>query len=210
MREFILSCVTATAAIIGIILSVCQLRESNRQALFKQRVKCLIKARGLMELYKENRESILKDKDQSPYLTVDMTFLDLTNNSYLCDISEVIQNLLNPPLQRKFTIRLEDLKELSQQIRFSFTGDDAEKLSEFIIQYQRTLYELYKYQILIKKMSEANEKKAQPLETLQQDIGEPGRRKKLWNQLDQLDSAYNELKDNGCLTRLEKKTRLHC
>ncbi len=209
MREFILSCATAAAAIIGIILSVCQLRESNRQALFKQRVKCLIKAKGLMELYKENREDILNDRDQSPYLTVDMTFLYLTNNSYLCDIGEVIQNLLNPPLQRKFLIRLEDLKELSQQVRFSFTGNDAEKLSEFIIQYQRTLHELYKYQIIIKKMDEESIKNQQHFEKLQRDI-EPGRRKKLWAQLDQLDSAFNELKDNGCLTRLEKKTRLHC
>ncbi len=163
-----------------------------------------------MELYKENREDILNDRDQSPYLTVDMTFLHLTNNSYLCDIGKVIQNLLNPPLQRKFLIRLEDLKELSQQVRFSFTDSDAEKLSEFIIQYQRTLHELYKYQIIIKKMDEENDKNTQPLETLQQNIDEPDRRKKLWDQLDQLDSAYNELEDNGCLAKLEEKTRLHC
>jgi len=58
-------------------------------------------------------------------------------------------------------------------------------------------------------MDEESIKNQQHFEKLQRDI-EPGRRKKLWAQLDQLDSAFNELENSGGLTKLEKKTRLHC
>ena len=205
MREFILSCATAAAAIAGKFLTWYQIKASNKQSLFEKRVKYLIESESLAKLYKENREDILGDREQSPLPTANVIFGYLTNNSHLYDIGTAILNPLDSPLHQKFLTRLEDFKELSLKIELSFSDDNSKMLNDFIIRYQEVLHELYKYQIFLNKME--NSKETIGTEEMRRFTSKYNKR--LWNEIDKLDLAYNRLIDNDCISKLENKTKLH-
>ena len=61
---------------------------------------------------------------------------------------------LHNPEQKEFLKLLEDLRNNAEKMEFIFEGEVAIKIKEFMLAYAELLMELYKYRILIDKMSE--------------------------------------------------------
>ena len=97
--SFWFSIITAVTAVIALLQTSKQIKVSNKQNLFEKRMDVLIKVTGLLKLYEENREIMLNDdnKDNSVVLMVDFDFQNLTNNSYLEDITICVYKTLEHP-----------------------------------------------------------------------------------------------------------------
>mgnify|MGYP004659483543 FL=1 len=61
---------------------------------------------------------------------------------------------IHNPEQKEFLKLLEDLRNNAEKMKFIFEGKVAIKIKEFMLAYAELLMELYKYRILIDKMSE--------------------------------------------------------
>lgn len=153
--ENIFSILTAIIAIVAIWQTHRQIKINNKQFLFENRVRKYTLASSLIQLYKEN-QSLLdysKSKDDEAII-VDFEFINLTNMGYLKDITEIIFDTKNNEMKTKFLLKLEELKQLANEISFLFKRNQGMLLKNFIANYQNVLLELYKYQILQNLMKE--------------------------------------------------------
>lgn len=208
--EKILSIVTAVTAVIGIVLTWVQILKSNKQALFEKRIKYMVIVSGLVKLYKDNREGILRDTNDknSPDFSNDIKFRELTNNTYLSTVSNVIQHPKDDSLRKNFLTALEDMEKLSWKIKLSFRCKASILTGDFVYQYQETLRKMYEYQIVLNKIDECNKKEDRKLEEWQEKIGEIEHIKKLWDQYGELENAYNKLVKNKSMEKLNKQTKI--
>ena len=148
--------ITALIAIIALLQTHKQIKISNKQYLFDKRLSNYLLAKGLLELYKDN-ESLLDytDDPDDEAIIVNYQFINLTNNNYLKDVTCIINEPKNNEFKNNFLVKIEELKQLSNEVRFLFPNKNGLLLSNFIMKYQNVLMELYKYQIvldLMKKM----------------------------------------------------------
>lgn len=146
--NFWLSIVTVVAAVIALMQTKQQIKLSNKQHLFDKRVEQYLIAKGLIQLY-ENNDTILVFKENEPILSIDFIFMQMTNNTYMEQMVDVISHPLEEPYHKKFLIRLEELKEISTKIKFIFSGKEAILLGDYILHYQELLFKMYQYQILL-------------------------------------------------------------
>lgn len=110
--------------------------------------------KGLINLYNENRKQIEEEKKEEIYFNCEFLFYEMINNSYLEPMGEVMKSPLHNPEQKEFLKLLEDLRNNAEKMEFIFEGEVAIKIKEFMLAYAELLMELYKYRILIDKMSE--------------------------------------------------------
>ena len=110
--------------------------------------------KGLINLYNENRNQIEEEKKEGIYFNCEFLFYEMINNSYLEPMGEVMKSPLHNPEQKEFLKLLEDLRNNAEKMKFIFEGKVAIKIKEFMLAYAELLMELYKYRILIDKMSE--------------------------------------------------------
>lgn len=153
----IVSILTAMTAIIAIFISVIQLNISNRQYLFERRLKAYLNIKWMKSLCDKNKElcySYIKDAENGPLFAIDFLFINLTNVSYLEGIQGVIVNLLDNEKQREFLLKLEEIKSMCEEIRLIFPEQIGYPLSDFIYYYHEMLISMYKYQIIINRISD--------------------------------------------------------
>lgn len=146
--------ISSVLAVIAIIQTKKQIELSNKQNLFKDRVTGYLILKGLINLYKENRNQIEEEKKEGIYYNCEFLFYEMINNSYLEPMGEVMKSPLHNPEQKEFLKLLEDLRNNAEKMEFIFEGEVAIKIKEFMLAYAELLMELYKYRILIDKMSE--------------------------------------------------------
>ena len=130
--NFWLSLITGLTAVIALVLTLMQIRLSNKQSLFERRLECYLKIDGLMQLYKENQKLLETERKDEPLFAVDLEFLWLTNNTYLEEASEAIKKPLENPEHKKFLVKREELKKLSAEAELIFKGRSAKTISCFI------------------------------------------------------------------------------
>ena len=142
--------ITAFIAIIALLQTHKQIKISNKQFLFDKRLSKYLLTKGLLELYKDN-ENLLDytNHPDNESIVVDYQFINLTNNNYLKDVTCVINELENKDFKKKFLVKIEELKELSTEVRFLFPNKSGLLIGNFIMKYQNVLMELYKYQIIL-------------------------------------------------------------
>lgn len=182
--------ITAVIAIIALFQTHVQIKISNKQFLFDKRLDKYLLAKGLLELYKDNKK--LLDYNSCPddkAIIVDYQFINLTNNNYLKDVTCIINEPKNNDFKNDFLVKIEELKKLSTEIKFLFPNKSGQLLGNFIMKYQNILMELYKYQIISDLINDDNiPKKNKPTYIeLQKEYGELEHRHRLYN-------AINELK----------------
>lgn len=141
-------------AVVAIFQTKKQIELSNKQNLFKDRVTGYLILKGLINLYNENRKQIEEEKKEEIYFNCEFLFYEMINNSYLEPMGEVMKYPLHNPEQKEFLKLLEDLRNNAEKMEFIFEGEVAIKIKEFMLAYAELLMELYKYRILIDKMSE--------------------------------------------------------
>lgn len=145
---------SSVLAVVAIFQTKKQIEPSNKQNLFKDRVTGYLILKGLINLYNENRKQIEEEKKEEIYFNCEFLFYEMINNSYLEPMGEVMKSPLHNPEQKEFLKLLEDLRNNAEKMEFIFEGEVAIKIKEFMLAYAELLMELYKYRILIDKMSE--------------------------------------------------------
>ena len=88
-------------AVIALIQTKKQIEVSNKQNLFKARIKSYLLVKALINLYRNNREEIEGEKEDNIYFNCEFLFYQMINNSYLeiwgvlCNFLCIIQNKKN-------------------------------------------------------------------------------------------------------------------
>ena len=83
---------------------------SNKQQLFDRRLKVYMTVHGLLELYRQNRHIFEMDKKNEVQRTIDLEYKWLTNNIFMAEICEVIDDPLEINYRRKFMKKCEELQ----------------------------------------------------------------------------------------------------
>lgn len=118
--NFWLSLITAITAVSAVVLSVKQIKLSNKQYLFERRLNVYMIAVGLISLYQENKILIEGKRKDEPQYDIDYIFMWLTNNTYMETQSAVIAHPLEQPYQKEFLKKCEELHSLAIETRLIF------------------------------------------------------------------------------------------
>lgn len=211
IKNNLFAIITASIAIIALLQTHKQIKISNKQYLFDKRLSKYLLAKGLLELYKGN-ESLLDytDDHDNEAIIVDYQFINLTNNNYLKDVTCIINEPKNNEFKNNFLVKIEELKQLSDEVRFLFPNKSGLLLSNFIIKYQNVLMELYKYQIVLDlmKKNEIPRKNKPTYSELQNEYGELKHRHRLYDAIDDLEKSYNEVVSKRAINKIEKSIKL--
>lgn len=203
--------ITALIAIIALLQTHKQIKISNKQYLFDKRLSKYLLAKGLLELYKDN-ESLLDytDDPDDEAIIVDYQFINLTNNNYLKDVTCIINEPKNNELKNNFLVKIEELKKLSNEVRFLFQNKNGLLLCNFIMKYQNVLMELYKYQIVLDSMkkNEIPRKNKPTYNELQNEYEELKHRHRLYDAIDDLKKSYHEVVSKKVINKIEKSIKL--
>lgn len=207
----LLPIITIIATLIALWQTHKQIKISNKQYLFDKRLSKYLLAKGLLELYKDN-ESLLDytDDPDNEAIIVDYQFINLTNNNYLKDITCIINEPKNNEFKNKILVKIEELKQLSNEVRFLFPNKSGLLLSNFIMKYQNVLMELYKYQIVLDlmKKDEIPRKNKPTYNELQNEYGELKHRHRLYDAIDDLKKSYHEAVSKKVINKIEKSIKL--
>ena len=207
----LLPIITIIATLIALWQTHKQIKISNKQYLFDKRLSKYLLAKGLLELYKDN-ESLLDytDYPDTEAIIVDYQFINLTNNNYLKDVTCIINEPKNNEFKNNFLVKIEDLKQLSNEVRFLFPNKRGLLLSNFIMKYQNVLMELYKYQIVLDlmKKDEIPRKNKPTYNELQNEYGELKHRHRLYDAIDDLKKSYHEVISKKVINKIEKSIKL--
>lgn len=206
--NFWLSLLTGLTAVIALVLTLIQIRLSNRQSLFERRLECYLKIDGLMQLYKENQKLLESERKDEPIFAVDLEFLWLTNNTYLEEASEAIKKPLENPGHKKFLLKREELKKLSTEVELIFKGRSAKTISYFISDYEQLLFKMYQYQILLNNMHNYSEQFKTTLEMAQKGVNETAYREKLLYAYANIKMAYLQVSQNHVMEKLKNQIKL--
>lgn len=203
--------ITASIAIIALFQTHKQIKISNKQFLFDKRLNKYLLAKGLLELYKDN-ESLLDytDDPDDEAIIVDYQFINLTNNNYLKDVTCIINEPKNNEFKNNFLVKIEELKKLSNEVRFLFQNKNGLLLGNFIMEYQNVLMELYKYQMVLDSMVNDNipRKNKPPYNELQKNYDELKHRQRLYNAIDNLKKSYHKVVSKKTVNEIEKSIKL--
>lgn len=211
LENNLFSIITAFIAIIALFQTHVQIKISNKQFLFDKRLDKYLLAKGLLELYKDSEK--LLDYNNYPddkAIIVDYQFINLTNNNYLKDVTCIIYEPKNNDFKNAFLVKIEELKELSTEVRFLFPNKSGQLLENFIMKYQNVLMELYKYQITLDSMkNDKIPRKNKPTyNELQKEYGELKYRYRLYDAINDLEKSYCDVIDKKVINKVEKSIKL--
>lgn len=211
IKNNLFAIVTAFIAIIALFQTHKQIKNSNKQFLFDKRLDKYLLAKGLLELYKANEK--LLDYNNYPddeAIIVDFQFINLTNNNYLKDVTCIIKTPKNNDYKKNFLVKIEELKELSNEIRFLFPNKNGVLLGNFIMKYQNALMELYKYQVVLDLMKNDKIPRKNKLSyiDLQKEYGELKHRYRLYGAINDLKKSYYEVLEKKAINKIEKSIKL--
>lgn len=205
--NFWLSVITVIVALIALWQTQKQIHLSNKQHLFDKRVEYYLIAKGLKQLYEKN-QSQLKFKEDTSVMALDLIFVWMTNNTYLEKLADVIKHPLKQPYHSVFLVKMEELKNVSTKIRFTFNGKSAIYFERYVLCYQDLLFNMYQYQILFERMrTYAEDNEATPEET-KQKFDEKKYREGLQKAVENLKQAYDTIKKENAEKKIEKQIKL--
>ena len=213
----ILKIIAHNATLISIIISVValiqsykQIKLSNKQNLFNERLKNYLLVQSLIDLYRNNRDHILKIKREAIYFACDFDFTGLINNSYLESMGDAIKRPLQPIQQKDFLRKIEEINQEAERVEFIYDKKEAKQLSKFVSLYSKYLMESYRYIVLLQSMEEIRSTDIQKrdVHNIAATVGEEKERKELFKILDDLDDIYNKLVKNKVMKKIRKQIKL--
>ena len=209
LATIILSVVTAATAVIAIRQTKKQVEQGNRQHLFEIRVENYLIAIGLIQLFRNCRRHWKDEKRDVPFPALDLLFGWMTNNTYLEEITGVINQTLQHPAQKEFLKKLENLREVATKIDFIFDNDEAKVLGKFIYTYQELLFSMYQYQIMWNRMLECAKQFQYTEEEAGQAVGEERIRKDLWENFDKADALFETIEKDKIEERIQEQIKIN-
>lgn len=157
MINLILAVVTGITAIIALLLTLRQIKLSNKQYLFERRLDKYLLIKDLLTLYKSSVSILEKE---TFFENVDFAFNSLVNCARLEDIYWVIEDPKDSDARKKFLTKCEGLERSALEIILLWKGESGELISTFVKQYSDLLRALLRQQVAI-KLLEKREKKPQ-------------------------------------------------
>lgn len=203
----ILEIITLMIAFIAIFQTYKQIKISNKQHLFDKRIEKFLICTGLLSLYSENKK-LIKEENKDVPLEVTMLFSGLTNNLYLKDIGNIINDTHNEKLRIDFLIKLEDLYKVASEIELIFPSRHSKILKEFILEYRDLLQKLYKYRCVLEKIETENNKKKQEFVKLQKTFGEEKYREELYYAYRNIEVVYIKIEEKNLIEKVKKQIKL--
>ena len=203
----IFSVITAITAIVAIWQTHKQLKISNKQHLFDKRIEKFLICTGVLSLYSENK-MLIKEENKDVPLEVTMLFSGLTNNLYLKDIGNIINDTHDEKLRIDFLIKLEELYKVASEIELIFQSRHSKILKEFVLEYRDLLQKLYQYRCVLEKIEKENDKKPQEFVKLQKIFGEEKYREELYYAYKKIEIIYKEIEEKDLVEKLKKQIKL--
>lgn len=154
--NIVLSVITAFAAIVALGISVAQIIKSNKQSLFDRRLKAYLTVKWMKSLCDSNKEladDYLKDAEEGPLHALDYFFVLMTNTTFLEGVQSAISHVLEPEYQRVYLLKIEELRNLCEEVRLIFPEYIGYPLADFIFYYEEMLVAIYKYQVAFENIS---------------------------------------------------------
>ena len=210
--NFLFSIVTAITAIGALVLSIRQMRLSNKQNLFDRRLKAYMLANGLISLCEENYKWLLEKRETEPQWANDYIFMLITNNAYMESQTDAINHPLEQPFHKEFLRKREELRNTAMEVELIFKGEVALTYSEFMRAYESVLATMYQYQIIIDKMMKENEKQnkkqRKEVEFYVKMFHEEKYRESLYDAREKLKKAYDTVTKDNIKKQMEKQLKL--
>lgn len=200
--------ISVVIAAIAIVQTKKQVELSNKQNLFKDRIKSYLLIKALTNLYINNREEIEVEKEDNIYFNCEFLFYQMINNSYLENMGNVMSSPLHNPEQKEFLKSLEELRNNAEKLRFLFKGEIGVDTKKFILAYAQFLMSLYQYKILINSMDDyAKTYPYVDINKAAEDMKEKVHRKNLFEAFEKISEAY-KLLEKYDIEELEKQIEL--
>lgn len=192
-------------SIVPIILTLYQILVSNRQELFDKRIENYSIVSGLVKLYEDNREDF-NDEDEGFFSIIDLKFWYLTNNPYLNEISNTINDPMNDDYRKKFLLKLEELKAIADISTFLYKGKYGEYIKDFVLSYVEVLFEMFKYKLFLIRKASSSSKGP----TYEKNLNDSEKKKKdkLRIIIRNLDRAYEVLVDENVDKKIKKQIKI--
>ena len=206
--NFWCSILTALTAILALILSVHQIRLSNRQQLFERRLKVYMLTNSLILLCKGNYMWLSAKRKTTQEFANDLVFIWLTNNTYMESQADAIKHPMERPFHQEFLRRREELRNMAMEIELIFKGEVALAYSNFLRAYESALAVMYQYQIVINEIKKENEKRPMTLEEIEKIFSEKEYRSRRYDALDKLKEAYDVVAQNKVEKQMKKQLTL--
>lgn len=202
----IATCASAFAAISALAISFLQMRHSNRQALFSRRLNLWLTTEKLMGVYSESAKH-LRPNDGAQLTNV-WCFSCLTNTTSLQEIGPAISNVLDSEWQLKLHLKLDEMRSQASEARYIFKGNSGLAICRFLDAYQKLLFKMYQYQILVKTMLDMAQEHRLTLEEACANVHEEKYREELFTAQDALSAAYQELSTRKIRGKIKRQMRL--
>lgn len=206
IKENIFALITAIIAIIALWQTHRQIKISNKHQLFNKRVEKFMLISGLMSLFKESKP-LMKKENYNSFIDVTVLFHSLTNNTYLKDVGNIIDNIYKEDIRQNFLVKLEELKKMSVEVEFLFSGNYIRLIQNFIYEYQELLRKIYEEQIVLHKIIETNRKNPTEFIKLQKEFGEKKYREELYSEYDKIKSLYDEVIKKEIINNIKKQIK---
>ncbi len=206
--NFWCSVITALTATLALVLSVRQIRLSNKQQLFDRRLKVYMLANGLISLCKDNYIWLSPKREQIPQFANDYIFIWLTNNTYMENQVDAIEHPLEQPFHKEFLRKREELRITAAEIDLIFKGKVALAYSNFLRSYEAALAAMYEYQIIVDEMQKENEKHPMTIEEAGKMFSEEKYRDSLYDAMDNLRKAYDTVAEEKVKKQIKKQFKL--
>lgn len=192
-------------SIVSIILTLYQISVNNRQKLFDKRIENYSIVYGLIKLYGDNREDF-NDKDVDFFSDIELKFFYLTNNPYLNEFSNMINDPMNDDYRKKFLLKLEELKAIADISTFLYKRKYGEYIKDFVLSYVEVLFEMFKYELfLIRKASSSSK---EPSYEKHLNDSEKKKKDELRIVIRNLDHAYEVLVDKNVDKEIRKQIKI--
>lgn len=205
--EDVLSIIATIVAIYALWQTHIQITISNKHKLFDRRVEKFMLITGLISLFEESKQ-LMNNEGYDNYIEVTVLFHSLTNNTYLQDIGNIIDNINQEDIRQKFLVKLEELKKMSIEVEFIFSKNNIDLIKKFIYRYQELLRTIYKEQIILNKILKKNEKNPTEFVKLQEEFGEKRYREKLYSEYDKMKLLYDEIIEKDIIKSIENEIKL--
>lgn len=206
IEKNIFSIITAIIAIIALWQTHRQIKISNKHQLFNKRVDKFMLISGLMSLFKESKP-LMKKENYNSFIDITVMFHSLTNNTYLKDVGNIIDNINQEDIRQNFLVKLEELKRMSIEIEFLFSKNNIKLIQDFIYEYQELLRKIYEEQIILYKIMEINRKNPTSFIKLQKEFGEKEYRERLYSEYDKIKSLYDEAVKKDIMKNIKKQIK---
>lgn len=206
--NFWCSVITALTATLALVLSVRQIRLSNKQQLFDRRLKVYMLANGLISLCKDNYIWLSPKREQIPQFANDYIFIWLTNNTYMENQVDAIEHPLEQPFHKEFLRKREELRITAAEIDLIFKGKVALAYSNFLRSYEAALAAMYEYQIIVDEMQKENEKHPMTIEEAGKMFSEEKYRDSLYDAMDNLRKACDAVAEEKVKKQIKKQFKL--